>query len=204
MSFIKIPPPRQLMQNESLDSLDHWKTNFRTFFRRDTVFKKFLVTSFHWNPSQTNYGLQAQGDMTAEDLKEALVDFLSTLAGFLPHSYLTSKLVEETKNLEECWQIIYEHYNVQITPETSLDFENLKKEPAENYRQFFERLLQHSKLHLAPKNSKVGNLVSQEDETRLKSKVFSLERLCPSPYSKILKMGGVSKKFLARRVKKSF
>ena len=97
MLFIRIPPPRQLMQKESLDSLDHWKTNIRTFLRRDTVFKKFLATSFHWDPSQSNYGLQAQCKMTEEEVKVALVDFLSTLAGFLPHSYLTSKLVGKQK-----------------------------------------------------------------------------------------------------------
>ena len=47
--------------------------------------------------------------MTAVERKESLIDFLNQLAGFLPHSYLTSKLEEESTNLEKCWNIIYEH-----------------------------------------------------------------------------------------------
>ena len=81
--------------------------------------------------------------------KENLEEFLYTLAGFLPHSYLTDKIVKDSKSLEECWNIIYEHYNLQITQETFLDSESLKKEPVENYRQFYEKLLQHSRPHLA-------------------------------------------------------
>ena len=93
-----------------------------------------------------------------------MIDFLHNLAGFLPHSYLTSKLVENTKNLQDCWTIIEEHYNVQVTAETLLDFDSIKKKSDENYRQFYERLLQHSRLHLAPKNAKVDNLINTAED----------------------------------------
>ena len=102
--------------------------------------------------------------MLAKDREDALIDFLHNLAGFLPHSYLTSKLVKDTKNLNDCWKIIEEHYNVKVTPETFLDFESLRKNPEENYRQFYERLLQHSKLHLAPKEAKVESLVNAKQD----------------------------------------
>ena len=39
-----------------------------------------------------------------------------------------------------------------------LDFEGLYKFPEETYRQFFERLLQHTKQHLAPADSQVENI----------------------------------------------
>ena len=161
-TFVKLPPPRQLTQSESLDSLDHWKSIFRNYFRRDSVFKQFLNTK--WDPAAPKYGLAEKDGMTAEERKDALVDFLSNLAGFLPHSYLTSKLLENTKSLEDCWNVIAEHYNVQVTSETLLDFESIKKEPAENYRQFFERLLQHAKLHLAPAGATVDNIKNTEDD----------------------------------------
>ena len=132
-SYVKVPPPRQLNQAETLDTLNHWKTIFRNYFRRDSVFKQFLSSSFTWDPAKPNYGLAADGEISAEDRKDSLVDFLSHLSGFLPHSYLTSKLVENTTKLEDCWDIIYEHYNVQVTPGTFLDIENMKKEPGENY-----------------------------------------------------------------------
>ena len=161
-TFVKLPPPRQLTQTESLDSLDHWKSIFRNYFRRDSVFRQFLNSS--WDPSKVHYGLQEVDGVNAEERKDALIDFLHNLAGFLPHSYLTSKLVENTKNLQDCWKIIEEHYNVQVTAETLLDFESIKKKSDENYRQFYERLLQHSRLHLAPINAKVDNLVNTTDD----------------------------------------
>ena len=160
-SFVKVPPPRQLNQKETLDSLNHWKTSFRNYFRRDTIFKQFLSSSTTWDPNQPHYGLAPTEDVTAEDRKDALVDFLHHLAGFLPHSYLTSKLVKNTTKLEDCWDVIYEHYNVQVTPETFLDGESIRQEPNENYRQFYERLLQHAKLHLAPVDAKVDGLKNQ-------------------------------------------
>ena len=128
-TYVKLPPPRQLTQSETLDSLEHWKSIFRNYFRRDSVFQQFLNCT--WDPSKVNYGLREVDGTSAEERKDALIDFLNNLAGFLPHSYLTSK---STKNLQECWKIIEEHYNVQVTPETLLDFESIKKTPDENYR----------------------------------------------------------------------
>ena len=162
---MKLPPPRQLTQSETLDSLDHWKSIFRNYFRRDSVFKQFLESSCTWNPSDTDtYGLVAKYGMSPEERKDALIDFLSNLAGFLPHSYLTSKLKDTTKSLKDCWNIIEEHYNVKVSSETLLDFEAIKKDPAENYRQLYERLLQHCKLHLAPATATVGTFKNTTED----------------------------------------
>ena len=158
MNFVRTPPPRALAQKETLDSLDHWKTLFRNFYRRDTSYKQFLKSDCRWNFSSPNYGLVEMDDESPADRAENLSDFLSTLAGFLPHSYLTQKLLEDTTCLQDCWDLIYEHYNVQISSETFLDFEKLDKDHAENYRQYYERLLQHVRLHLAPAGAKVENL----------------------------------------------
>ena len=164
--FVKSPPPRPLSQQETLDSLNHWKTLFRNYYRRDSIYKQFLVTGKVWTTGPY-YGFSDRTDgdgnvvvETKEAQKENLEDFLNTLAGFLPHSYLTDKIVKGSTSLEECWNIIYEHYNVQITQETFLDFESLKKEPAENYRQFYEKLLQHSRLHLAGTDSMTTSLMN--------------------------------------------
>ena len=90
-TYVKLPPPRQLTQNESLETLEHWKSCFRNYFRRDSIFKPFLATDFVWNPNEPNYGLTSKDDIPARDLKDALVDFLNNLAGFLPNSYLVFK-----------------------------------------------------------------------------------------------------------------
>ena len=165
MSFVKTPPPRQLSQQETLDSLDHWKNLFRNFYRRDSSFKQFLARGASWNFSQLHYGLQAENEQEPEERAEDLTDFLNNLAGFLPNSYLTKKILEDTTCLQDCWNLIYEHYNVLVSPITFLDFEAIKKEPAENYRQLYERLLQHVRLHLAPVGAKAENLVNSKDDT---------------------------------------
>ena len=165
MNYVRSPPPRSLNQQESLDSLDHWKNIFRNFYRRDSSFKQFLKPSCKWDFSQPNYALQDTDEEKAEDKAESLTDFLNNLAGFLPHSYLTQKLLEETTCLQDCWNIIYEHYNVQVTPETLLDFESLSKNSLENYRQFYERLVQHVRLHLAPRGAKVENVTNSSADT---------------------------------------
>ena len=104
-----------------------------------------------------NYDLsdEVDGDnRKAEELSEDLQDLLNTLAGYLPHSYLTDKILKSTC-WSNIWRIIRDHYNVQVTSESLLDFESLQKLPEETHRQFFERLLQPTKQHLAPANSKV-------------------------------------------------
>ena len=103
MNFVRTPPPRPLAQKETLDSLDHWKTLFRNFYRRDTSFKQFLKNDCRWSFSSPNYGLVELNDESPADRAENLTDFLSTLAGFLPHSYLTQKILEDTTCLQDCW-----------------------------------------------------------------------------------------------------
>ena len=165
MIFVKAPPLTQLSQQETLDTLEHWKGLFRNYDRRDSTYKQFLRSSFKWDFKQPNYGLVEQDNETAEDKAEDLNDFLHTLAGVLPHSYLTRKIVEDSTCLQDCWDIIYEHYNAQVTPETLLDFEKMNKQLSENYRQFYDRLLQHIRLHLANNGAKVENMTNTGTDT---------------------------------------
>ena len=110
------PPPRQLGTKETLDNLIHWRTTFRTFYKRDDNYKHFVQESITWDPNHHTYNqvaeavLDANGDLTpiglkrtAEQMKEDLVDLLYTLAGYLPHSYLTDKIVLESKGWKDVW-----------------------------------------------------------------------------------------------------
>ena len=163
----RTPPPRQLTTDESLESLNHWRSTFRTFYKRDDAYRRFFRSDFKWDPKAVNYGLEEETDglkRPAADLKEDLIDLLNILAGFLPHSYLTDKLLNETTGWDDAFKIILEHYNVNVSCESLLDFEGLNKKSEETHRQFFERLLQHSKLHLAPKNAKIDTKVNEKED----------------------------------------
>ena len=94
---VRNPPPRMLTQSETLHSLQHWRTNFRTYYRRDTYYKAFLLPNARWDPNLPNYGQsrdENDGVVTrsAEDKAGDLEDFLNKLVGYLPFPYLTEKI----------------------------------------------------------------------------------------------------------------
>ena len=155
-----------LTMSESLHSLNHWKTSFRTYYRRDSYFKAFLLPDATWDPSATNYGqtedTQEVAGMvrSALDKGEDLRDFLNTLAGYLPFPYLTEKIVTGSNNLKNVWDTIYDHYGVNITSESLLDYVSISRNSGETYRQFFDRLLSHARLHLPAANILVDGINS--------------------------------------------
>ena len=154
----RLLPLALLGANETLESLTHWRTTFRTSYKRDDYYRSLIRDSAAWNPSEANNAqvVETVGmKRSAADMKEDLLDLLHTVAGYLPHAYLTNKIVKNTKGWEDVYNIIYEHYGVQVTSESLLDFESQQKKPGETHRQFFERLLQHMHQHLAPAGVKV-------------------------------------------------
>ena len=142
MNFVKTPPPRPLSQKETLDSLNHWKTLFQNFYRRDASFKSFLATDCKCDFKKKNYA-------------------------FLPDSYLTERILEDSKCLQDCWDMIYEHCNVQIPPETLLDFEKLKRSQ--------QRTTDSSMKDFSSTRDSILLL------SELKSRMFWMRRLTPCP-----------------------
>ena len=90
LQTVRNPPPRMLTFNETLHSLNHWRTSFRTYYRRDAFFKAFLLPNANWNNvANENYGQVDDVNGTvvtrnAADKGEDLRDFLNTLAGYNP------------------------------------------------------------------------------------------------------------------------
>ena len=165
LQMVRNPPPRMLTVQETLYSLNHWKTNFRTYYRRDSYYKCFLLPNATWDPTREHYGQVADRSngaviRSAEDKGEDLKDFLHTIVGYLPFPYLTEKIVGATKNLEEVWLAIYEHYGLKITGETMLDIAAINKTSEESFRQFFDRIVAHARLHLAGPNISVDGVSS--------------------------------------------
>ena len=79
--------PRKLEIKESLDSLDQFKMSFRTYYSRDSNFKRFLKSSATWDNEEDNRGFVDETEglkRTAPDLVMELENFLGTLASYLP------------------------------------------------------------------------------------------------------------------------
>ena len=155
--------PRQLQEQETTESLHHWFVTFRNYFRRDDLYKQFLHTTFVWDPTAVDYGLSAEDTgmkRTAALLKEDLVAFLEILAGFLPNSYVTERIVKNSTSMRQAWQFISELYEAEVSNDTFLDFAAIVKSPTESYRQMFERMVNHVHKHLTKPNTTVENYSS--------------------------------------------
>ena len=98
-NFSRNLPPRQLGSKETLQSLSHWQTSFKTFYKRDDIYRRFFKPIIRWNANETNYGFtdDTENNRTGAEIAEDLVDLLNTVSSYLPHSYLTDKIVKTTK-----------------------------------------------------------------------------------------------------------
>ncbi len=94
--YIKVPYPRQLQKKETLDSLSHWKSSVRNYFRRSSQYSFFFQRQARWNHSALNFGLTGEdAEKKADDL-ECLLD---TLASFLPGPYITHQITTNSTSM---------------------------------------------------------------------------------------------------------
>ena len=81
-TYSRTPPPRHLGAHETLESLTHWQTTFRTFYKKDDCYKLFFKTNSKWNYLRPHYDLEDENDgdqRRAPELAEDLADLLNTL-----------------------------------------------------------------------------------------------------------------------------
>ena len=176
-SATKVPMPRQLGDDENLESLQHWKVTFRNYFRRDDYFNVFLPAAFTWNPAEANYGLAAETTglkRSAEVLKNDLVAFLETIAGFLPYSYVTERILNNTTSLKDVWAIIADLYEAEVSSDTFLELSTFSKLPNESFRQFYERMVDHVQKHLTKPNVKLENYDSGNNGDKMNISMLNL------------------------------
>jgi len=151
IAHLRMKEPRKLENKETFQSLQQWKMQFRQYVKQDDHYKTFLASDTVWNPQATNYGFEVETQglkRSARALMDDCCDLLHTLATFLPHGYLTDKIVSTTTSFSNAFEVIQEHYGLLPTQESFMDLESFNKQASESYRQFHERLLAHVRLHL--------------------------------------------------------
>ena len=157
----KVPYPRQLTSNETLDTLTHWKSHVRNYFRRDDSMKEFFSRTSTWNPSRPNYGFTGdEADIKADSL-ESLLD---TISGFLPGPYLTAQITKQTKCIDDVFKLIWKHYDVDPTPSTFLDFDLICLEKEERYIDMYYRMIYHAEQHLVLQGTNIEGETVAESE----------------------------------------
>ena len=158
----KVPYPRQLTATETLDTLTHWKSHVRNYFRRDESLKLFFARGKTWRQGQDNYGFTGEHAAAEADQLEGLLD---TIAGFMPGPYLTAKITKYTESMEGVFDVIWKHYDVDPSPSTFLDFAELKLSNEERYIDLFYRMQYHAEQHLLKSGTTVEGNVLTRDET---------------------------------------
>ena len=148
----KVQQPRKLEETETVQKLNAWKLQFRNFYRSCDVMAIFLDPATKGDPTKDNYGFEEEASgakRSAAVLKEDLLGFFATVAGFMPNDYVHDKLVSETTCVEDVWTIVYEIFDADIHPGKFLGFAKLTKDPAETYRNFWNRLVGFVRQHAA-------------------------------------------------------
>jgi len=145
--------PRKLEQKETRQTLNHWKTVFRNFYRRCQYYSLFLLPSTTWDQSENKGFLQETSGLkrNPETLASDLDGFLDCIASYLPFDYVAEKLRSESKDIQSVWSIIYEIYDAELTTSNYLDYASMSKGPEETYRNYFNRLVGFVRQHLPSK-----------------------------------------------------
>lgn len=148
----KVPYPRQLTKKETLDSLSHWQTSVKNYFRRFDEYAIFFKRASTWTQGQ-NYGFTGEG---SEDKADCLDSLLDTIASFLPGPYITHQITKTSTSMQLVWDIIWDHYGVKPSFSSFLDHDLFKYDKEERYIDFYDRIIYHSMNHLCLKDTAGG------------------------------------------------
>ena len=158
--------PRRLEQTESLQSLNHWISVVKNYYRRCSFYSYFLKPNLTWDNSDSRgfrvaetTGLKRSPEILAADLQ----GFLQCIGNYLPFDYVADKLDQETTNLQSVWDIIFEIYDVEITTANFLDYATMERNDQETYRGFFNRLVGFVRQHLPRQALEAEGVRSPQD-----------------------------------------
>ena len=156
--YLKPPAPRKLTDKETLSSLNQWWNVFRGYYRRCAYSGGFLDPEARWFPQQPHHGftLEEAGLKRSPAQKQSdLETFFGIIGSYMPYDYVSRKLYKEATNIAKVREILYEIYDVEINTTSFLDYAEMKKDPTESYRNFWNRLVGFMEQHLPAKRVEV-------------------------------------------------
>ena len=165
----KAPYPRQLTKKETLDSLSHWQSSVRNYFRRSPQYADFFKRATTWDYSQNNYGFNTPN---AEDKADNLESMLDTIASFLPGPYISHQITKGSKSMQDVWKFIWDHYGVTPTQSSLLDYDGLHHVKSERYIDLFDKMVYHQMNHLCKVGTNGGShgICTKDDPLTLSHK----------------------------------
>ena len=167
-----ITQPRVLNSTETHQDITAWSVHLKNYFRKDESFYWCVNVKTVWDMTKQNFGLVDEHEDSKlkrkkEEMAEDLTSFLEIMAGFVPEDHLRLKILQDSTSFKNVIDIIREFMGAEINPETELDFMKLQRKPQEPYRHFYERLSSHCRMHLLPKDIKVGGIATGAEGDKL-------------------------------------
>ena len=159
------PKPRSLTDDENIGSLEIWKNNILYGLRMNPDFKPYLAEGFIWgkksklrpyrNLRDTVVNHAAYTDPTTKQEVEAwdeitksreekatevdlMLDQIVNYSGSVPRFNIT----KESASIEEVWQKVKLHYDLQLTGSLLNECWNVRRESGETPQVLFARLKQ--------------------------------------------------------------
>ena len=91
---------------------------FRNYYRRCPYYGLFLLPSTRWTSSGNRGFTSAEQTGLKRDpatLAADLEGFLDCIGSYCPFDYIGQKLREESTNIQNVWDILYEIYDLEIS-----------------------------------------------------------------------------------------
>ena len=177
VNTVRVPQPRQLEDAETMESLTHWWTQFRNYYRRDKYVGGFLVSTAKWDPAAEFLDFKDETDglkRKKADVEQDFLAFMDTLASYMRYSYITERLKTTTKCIADVKSCLFKLYDAELSQDTFLDFAKMRKTGTETPHQFFEKLSSHVQRHLTKANTKVDNFDSRVTRDKMNLSMMNM------------------------------
>ena len=163
--YVSFNKPRLLGEKETAQEINHWKATIEVFYSRESNFEDFFEDNVTWNPQAENFGFEAEVDglqRTAAKKAKQLKHLLVMITSHIPWPHVTQKVLTESRNFTQVWDIILRAYGAKPTHDAFLDLLQLNKTATESNLTFYERLVGHLRTHLAPAGATGGGVTAPQ------------------------------------------
>jgi len=160
--------PWRLTKEENITTFEDWRAIMISSLKTISDYKIFLAKEAKWEKKKKSAtrGMADDNDGPGAKSKEVkaedLENMLNTIASFCP-PVNRNALVDNTKCLEDVWQTIRQHYNIQYSGANFLNFSTISLEPGERHEDLYQRLATFINNNLLKKSDPI---IHDDDEPK--------------------------------------
>ena len=157
--------PWKLTKTETLSSFENWKCVIINSLRHHEVNRHYLASATRWSrkrTSRTRGFVQIVNGKSATAQTEDLEQMLGMIATYCP-VINRNVIIDDSRNIEEVWKTIRQHYNFQQSAANFLDLADFVLEPDERPEDLYQRMTSFIRENLLERDDPIVH----DDERRL-------------------------------------